>query len=1547
MSAPRLARLAIAVALLAGASGALGAEPGGASDPAARFRGAPTYDFGVTNVKWEAGTPEYSYVTFDLSWSFSWRAKWVEPAATSATGKDLEIENWDAAYVFVKFLPEKDSKRSIERNHWQHASLTVDPAQNVMPAGATHTVHLVDGRGIGVFIYRDAIGHGRNDWKGIKLRWQHPPTPEQARAAFDPAKAAIKVHPIAMVYVPEGPFKVGQAVESGLSHFADGPDIPIVRYDGEQAFHEIPEGLRRVIESTTSKDGGPYLQWAAITPRTMSRPTDGGWRGGLTIPFLVDAEWNGPVAEGTRARRMGPVAGHLWSTHTFSERGGGGGWFGSHIGGIEPLNDDYPTGHDAFYCMKYALTQGQYVDFLNSLPPDVAAGRAFVTGEISTTAGGMHVYEFTVDRGPGFQPYIIREVGGCTITSSTDTPEKIPTAGGSEGRVGTKKEEDLLAQDPDADKLSALILESVADRKTEQVAPPVYAARCPFRRCLGVDGADTRAYAVWAGLRPMSELERTKAAVGARDPSAPDDTAATRPNLDGDPVLLDFGLPTERYAKGNSHYGADLATRVGCRAAPTSDRGAALATYWGISELDGASVPLENRTFRGTHGDGAMPAGTPGASFKRGFVEFKKIPADWPIWSHYAGNRHVSLTCRLVVSADTRLRSETTPREDRIRKPVQTPAGPAVAKSVAPPANPTPRTDTPKVTNVKWEAGTKDYSTVSFGLAWDNSWRAKWEESAEKNVTGKPLTIESWDAAWVFVKFRPAGAKDELHGTLSANAADHSVPAGAALEVGLDDDGSKGIGVFIYRNVVGAGPNDFEKIKLRWAHGETVDPGKAEVEVHAIAMVYIPEGPFASRSPWGHPLTVITTPNATQPGGHLESGTNTVPLHDEWPNGYPAFYCMKDSITQGQYVELLNSVPSLNYSAGRYGALGNGNFHRFSAALYGFNGHTITTNAAGTYVADVPDRMCKFLSLPDILSFTAWAGLRPPTNLEYEKACRGPRAVARAGDAWAPATCAPFDSAQGGPAASAGASYWGIRELSLSGCVQEWPAAVIQNEPVNNKEDSKGCGVPVRGLHGNGSPEVLKEWPWTFFGEWYYGGIWRLWAYGTVGHWFDTAEVSRIPWNLIDGCRTGRYGARAVRTAPVRDDPDALLQINEPPTLAEADVGIFYLTGTFRNDGANPLNVELTSTLPAACFPDGPASCTFTAAPSGTTPFKILTAVTRETAAGAVRRGELLPVRLQVAGGPVLGECQVRLRMRSPAGAKQPVISSLEGGAVTLRLTNATERPCTVAIALDPLPVVRLSKTEWSGVLAAGGEGWASFPVPPQVFGAEGLCRLPCRVTVADSVQQMTETSVNLRTQSRWWISRRTKAVPKVETGDTLVAFGNDDTEKMMAGLNLDGIISDSDDVFATVKMPAGWEEGVFGAGVEFDRLGPLPSVDSMALAATRFFSPGDRQVLVIVRHELKAMGMDKPTPRFVVRIRLNDRLVYEKQSGGSGMSSEKEAGKPVRILKGINTMVVECQSKEGVPANPGSVAVQFLDAKDGKPVEGLMFDVEKSPAVR
>ncbi|MFC1462802.1 hypothetical protein ACFLQU_04270, partial [Verrucomicrobiota bacterium] len=260
-----------------------------------RFQGAPTYDLMVTNVSWKVVNKDYTEVTFDLSWSGSWRAKWTESADKSVTGKPIEVENWDAAWVFVKFLPEKDLKQSKARNHWQHATLAPEPAQHVMPAGATNTLRLSEdgSRGMGVFIYRDAIGHGANDFKAVKLRWLN------GAGKVDPAKAAVKVHAIAMVYVPEGSFKVGTGLPTGISKFNDGPDMPFVRYDWESSFL-LPDG---------SWSG---VDWGSLT--------DGSWRGGPSIRFLIDAEWNRPVQEGTRARRFGTVAGQLWATQTFAEQ---------------------------------------------------------------------------------------------------------------------------------------------------------------------------------------------------------------------------------------------------------------------------------------------------------------------------------------------------------------------------------------------------------------------------------------------------------------------------------------------------------------------------------------------------------------------------------------------------------------------------------------------------------------------------------------------------------------------------------------------------------------------------------------------------------------------------------------------------------------------------------------------------------------------------------------------------------------------------------------------------------------------------------------------------------------------------------------------------------------------------------------------------------------------------------------------------------------------------------------------------------------------------
>jgi hypothetical protein len=155
----------------------------------------------------------------------------------------------------------------------------------------------------------------------------------------------------------------------------------------------------------------------------------------------------------------------------------------------------------------------------------------------------------------------------------------------------------------------------------------------------------------------------------------------------------------------------------------------------------------------------------------------------------------------------------------------------------------TGKADPVRIANIRKAAGPAGQSAITFDLAWDHSWRAAWQVPEQAHGGKGTLNLESWDAAWVFAKFRKAGADGWSHATLSAKAADHVAPAAAKLDVGLTDDGTKGAGVFAFRATAGSGPNDWKGVTLRWlneADGVT-DPGAAEVKVFAIQMVFVPE----------------------------------------------------------------------------------------------------------------------------------------------------------------------------------------------------------------------------------------------------------------------------------------------------------------------------------------------------------------------------------------------------------------------------------------------------------------------------------------------------------------------------------------------------------------------------------------------------------------------------------------------------------------------------------------------------------------------------------
>jgi formylglycine-generating enzyme required for sulfatase activity len=178
----------------------------------------------------------------------------------------------------------------------------------------------------------------------------------------------------------------------------------------------------------------------------------------------------------------------------------------------------------------------------------------------------------------------------------------------------------------------------------------------------------------------------------------------------------------------------------------------------------------------------------------------------------------------------------------------------------------------------------------------------------------------------------------------------------------------------------------------------------------ALEMVYVPQGSFyagdhatsaasfqrggADNSPW--PVTsesAISVTGASSNGyyyvsagnlGETASGSSFV-IPAAFPKGFGSFYMMKYEITEGEWVEFVNSLlPTARSRRDVTNAT-----HKNSDAVIARN----TVSCSGTplvCVSERPFRAMSYLSWQDFSAFLDWAGLRPMTELEFEKAARGP-----------------------------------------------------------------------------------------------------------------------------------------------------------------------------------------------------------------------------------------------------------------------------------------------------------------------------------------------------------------------------------------------------------------------------------------------------------------------------------------------------------------------------------------------------------------------------
>lgn len=281
-----------------------------------------------------------------------------------------------------------------------------------------------------------------------------------------------------------------------------------------------------------------------------------------------------------------------------------------------------------------------------------------------------------------------------------------------------------------------------------------------------------------------------------------------------------------------------------------------------------------------------------------------------------------------------------------------------------------------------------DYTMVQFDLSWENSWR----------LSSGP---SNWDAAWVFVKYSTDGGANWYHAKL--NNSGHISPAGSLVQVGLVDEGAAfdnttnpAVGTFIYRDAPGSGTLSLSNVQLRWNYGANglADDAVVEVRVYAIEMVYVPQSAFYLGSGGTETRPFYTHPTTTNPyhvtseaeinvgstDGYLNYGVNSSsgdglgPIPAAFPKGFAAFYMMKYELSQQHYVDFLNSLSATDANT----RFANTNTYR--------NGITVS---GATYQTSNPFVPVNWVSSDDILAFLDWAGLRPFTELEFEKACRG------------------------------------------------------------------------------------------------------------------------------------------------------------------------------------------------------------------------------------------------------------------------------------------------------------------------------------------------------------------------------------------------------------------------------------------------------------------------------------------------------------------------------------------------------------------------------
>lgn len=486
--------------------------------------------------------------------------------------------------------------------------------------------------------------------------------------------------------------------------------------------------------------------------------------------------------------------------------------------------------------------------------------------------------------------------------------------------------------------------------------------------------------------------------------------------------------------------------------------------------------------------------------------------------------------------------------------------------------------------------GSRDPSTKSLIIRFDINWNNSWHNKINH------------DAVWLTIRLN--NTQDTITNkklcqitSSGINPIGSSIGTASNLEFYVSADKK---GALLRRSLngnVGNISTQGAQLTIDYNSCGFSDNDQVYANIFGLEMVFIPQGDFyagdydtstssldqgsTDNRPW-HIISENAVPvtNSTSSGYRYVSNNNSgeyttgasFNIPAGFPKGYAPFYAMKYEITEGQWVEFVNSLGS---SVARANRDITDNSHKGSDAVTARN----TISCSGTPLVCSTlraSRPVSYLSWMDLTAFLDWVALRPMTELEFEKIVRGPILPVQGEFAWGTTGITPainisgnedgsesiidlnananFNSTilSGGDASSgpqyqigplrsgifaqngtnritAGASYYGV--LDFSGNLKEH-VVTIGNAAGLSFDGRQGDGTlsSASGFAGNAN---TQNWPGTDSNT----GNGVTGANGSGfrgGSWSDSSSLLRTSDRseaaLTSTSATNSFGGRGVRT---------------------------------------------------------------------------------------------------------------------------------------------------------------------------------------------------------------------------------------------------------------------------------------------------------------------------------------------------------------------------------------------------------------------------------